>query len=260
MRLSAVIQRYLFMALFCLAGLFPAARSEAETLRLVTEPWPPLIDEQDGQPIGPLWSITYAVLKRMGQDVELTFVPWKRALDLVARDHADAVVGAGETEARKRLFLYPEEPLAQSETTVFSSRAAPVIFQDFKSLNGMTIGLSAGYAYAEDIWAAPEFDREEVRDIRAGLQMLMMGRIDGFLANRDVGWYEANRLGIADKLADSPKPVSAGPVYLMFSPETPPEFLKAFDQQLRAFRRTAAYRDIMRAYSPPEAAPDTDAE
>ncbi|WP_165495677.1 substrate-binding periplasmic protein [Marinobacter halodurans] len=254
MTIRAVFHRRL---LAVAAGLWllmaGGSSAAADSLELVTEAWPPLVDESDGQPGGPLWRVTDAVLERMGYDSHLAFVPWKRALDLVARNRADAVLGAGKTAERVRLFQYPDEPLALSETTLFSNRNAPIEFTDFHDLAGKTIALSAGYSYAPEIWSAAGVKREEVRDVRSGLQMVALGRVDAFVANRQVGWFEANRLGLAGVLTASEKPISAGPVYLMFSPETPAAFVQAFDQALSAFRKTADYRRLMTDFSSPEA-------
>lgn len=253
MAIPAVLHRRLRVAVAGLCLLGASSLASAESLRLVTEAWPPLVDQQDGRPSGPLWSVTEAVFERMGYDSQLVFVPWKRALDLVARNRADAVVGAGKTKDRVRLFQYPDEPLANSETTLFSNRKEPVQFTDFDALAGKTIALSSGYSYTPEIWSAPGVTREEVRDIRSGLQMVALGRVDAFVANRQVGWYEANRLGLADKLTASRKPISEGPVYLMFSPETPVSFVQDFNQALTAFRQTADYRRLMADFSAPEA-------
>ncbi|WP_165856204.1 substrate-binding periplasmic protein [Marinobacter sp. JSM 1782161] len=223
----------------------------AEVLELVTEPWPPLVEQRDGKPTGPLWTVAQAVLTRMGYEPRLRFVPWKRALDLVARNEADAVLGAGMTVERRQLFLYPAEPLAYSETVLFSDRRSSLVYEDFDSLEGLTIGLSAGYSYTRDVWSAPQFEREEVRDIRAGLNMVLLGRVDAFMVNRAVGWHEAHRLGIADQLSASVKPISEGSVYLMFAPTTDPELVHAFDRAIRRFRGSKEYVRLMRDYAAP---------
>ncbi|BES73347.1 hypothetical protein RE428_43650 [Marinobacter nanhaiticus D15-8W] len=230
-----------------------ASWSSAQTLNLVTEAWPPLIvDTPQHEPQGPLWTITRSVAQRMGVDVYVRFVPWKRALDQVARSQKDGVIGAARTRGREKVMRFSEEPLLYSETAVFSLRRAPVRFDDgLSSLTGKRVAVSAGYSYNREVWSAPYFERVEVRDIQSGLQLVMMGRVDAFLVNRDVGWYEARQLGIEDQLVASAGVVSGGPVYLAFSPSVSPALIEDFDRALRAFRDTEEYRRLMLDFSAP---------
>lgn len=238
----------------CLAALsLLAPWSSAQTLNLVTEAWPPLIvDTPEHEPQGPLWTITRSVAQRMGVDVKLRFVPWKRALDQVARSQKDGVIGAARTPEREEVMRFPHEPLLHSETAVFSRRKDPVRFDNgLPSLEGKRVAVSAGYSYSGDVWSAPYFERVEVRDIRSGLQLVLMGRVDAFLVNRDVGWYEARQLDVEDQLVASARAVSGGPVYLVFSPSVSPSLIDEFDQALRAFRDTEEYRRLMLDFSAP---------
>lgn len=239
-----------FLCIVSLLLLAPLA--SAQTLKLVTEAWPPLIvDSPKAGPDGPLWTITQAVAKRAGIELDLNFVPWKRALDQVARSQKDGVLGASRTPGREGMMRFSDEPLLYSETVVFSLRKTPVAFDGLPSLAGKCVALSAGYSYTSDVWASPDLNRVEVRNIQAGLQLVLMGRVDAFLVNRDVGWYEARQMGIEDQLVASAKPISGGPVYLAFSLSVPPAVVEDFDRELRAFRETEAYRRLMLDFSAP---------
>lgn len=244
-------RRDLLVLCLALLALFSLS-SSAQTLNLVTEAWPPLIvDTPNSASKGPLWTITHSVAQRMGVDVQLVFAPWKRALDQVSRSQKDGVIGASRTPAREELMRFPVEPLLYSETVVFSLRQSPVAFEGLPSLRGKRIALSAGYFYSNDVRAAPYFERIEVRDIHSGLQLVLMGRVDAFLVNRDVGWYEARKLGIEEQLVASAQAVSGGPVYLAFSLTVDPDVVTAFDRELRAFRETEEYRRLMLDFSAP---------
>ena len=238
----------------CLVFLPLFARcSLAQTLDLVTEAWPPLIiDTPEHESGGPLWTITRSVAQRMGIEVNVRFVPWKRALDQVTRSQKDGIIGAARTPEREAAMRFSKEPLMYSETVVFSLRDDPVHFEgDLSSLEGQRVAVSAGYSYCNEVWSAPYFKRVEVRNIQSGLQLIMMGRVDAFLVNRDVGWYEARQLGIEDQLVASVGVVSGGPVYLAFSPSVSPSLVDDFDHVLRAFRDTEEYWRLMLDFSAP---------
>lgn len=241
---------YLICALAVIVGL-PVAAAPQEPLRIVTEPWPPLVHEESGQPDGLLWELSLAVIQDIGRSADLEFVPWKRALDLVARERRDAVLGVGRTPERETVFRYPEEPLAVSETAVFYHRDRPLDFDHLDDLQGLRIALSAGYSYSREISSASHFQRIEVADIQAGLRLLQLERVDGFIVNREVGWYEARNLGIAEQLGATREPISSGPVYLAFSRELPAELVERFGTALSAFKETPEYRQLLEGYGPP---------
>ncbi|MBH84864.1 MAG: hypothetical protein CL604_04900 [Alteromonadaceae bacterium] len=226
--------------------------ASAQTLRIVTEAWPPLIKVNDGVSGGLIWEMTSAVLAQMDVEVTLEFVPWRRALYLVERGQRDAVLAAGRSPERDAVMRFPNEPLLLSETVIFSRADHPVQFEGVESLNGMTVGLSAGYSYSREISEASGFERIAAPNVAAGLELLMRGRVDAFIVNREVGWYEARQRGIASQLATSDQPVSGGPVYLAFALDVPQSFVDEFDNALRAYHQTTGYRLMMGQYEAPK--------
>ncbi|WP_166264612.1 substrate-binding periplasmic protein [Marinobacter caseinilyticus] len=226
-------------------------RLPAQTLPLVTEAWPPLVQEIDGKPAGRLWALSEQVLKRMGHDATLTFVPWKRALNLVAREQMTGVVGVARSPERVRQLQFPQEPLLLIETVVFSRRQTPVNFQGIESLKGLTVAVSAGYRYTKEVWTSTQFERLEVSSIDAGLKMVLLGRADAFVVDRGVGWFEARALGVAEELVASRQAISGGYVYLAFSANVPKSLVEGFDRSLREYRETPEYQQLKLQYEGP---------
>lgn len=225
--------------------------ASAQTLRIVTEAWPPLVKDSDGVSGGLIWNLTSAVLAQMDVDATLEFVPWRRALYLVERGERDAVLAAAKRAGREAVMRFPEEPLLMSETVIFSRANHPVRYEGIESLDGMTLGLSAGYSYSAEINNASNFEQIAVANMAAGFELLIRGRVDGFIVNREVGWYEARQAGIASQLVSSETPVSGGPVYLAFALGVPQSFVDRFDAALRAYRQSTGYQRLMEQYRAP---------
>jgi polar amino acid transport system substrate-binding protein len=220
------------------AGLFLlfALPVPAQTLHLVTEEWPGLINNTPQGPDGVLWEISRDVIESMGYDLTLEFVPWKRAQRLVLTNERDGIIGIGLTAKRETMFRFPGGALLVSETAVYTTQERAFQYEDLDSLKGMRVGVSPGYTYSSEIKAAIHFEHVNMPSIDSGLQMLLLGRIDAMLANRYVAGIQAERLGVADRIKASEKPVSGGPVYLAFSPETSGEFLEAFSSALERYK------------------------
>lgn len=211
-----LIHRAMLLLLLLVLATGPLLADDNRRLRVVTEAWPPLVEEKDGKPSGVLWERASRALAQMGYEMELEFVPWNRAKRLVARGERDAILGISFSPERADEYGYPNEPLYFSETSVFARTDNPVSFDDVESLTGLTVGVSPGYFYSDAIERAVNFQRFEVPSIRSGLRMVALGRIDAMLANRDVAWFEADLLGIGDSLSASNQPVSSDHVYLAF--------------------------------------------
>jgi polar amino acid transport system substrate-binding protein len=246
-----VVVKTLMLFLLSFSPLSAVLADSSRSLHIVTEAWPPLVYEKAGQPKGPLWEVCQAVLHRMGYEVHLSFVPWKRALDLVTRGQRDGVLGASSNPEREKRLRFPEQWLMVSKTRVFSTREHPVDYQGLDSYKGLRIGVSAGYEYAGPVATANSFERLEVPGVSKGLRLLSVGRVDAFIVNTQVGWFEARRLGLADKVLASDETSSGGPVYLAFARNLPASLVDLFDHTRGAFRVTRAYQRIMQDYQPP---------
>ena len=88
-------------------------------LEIVTEAWPPLVEQRADGPSGLLWETAHGALACLGIAADLEFVPWKRALSDVARGQKEAILGIGYTPERSRVYQFPSEPLLNSETVAF---------------------------------------------------------------------------------------------------------------------------------------------
>lgn len=234
-------RRYLLPACFLLLWAVPLS---AQTLRLVTEEWPALIDNTTEGADGILWDISRDVLEGMGYQVEIEFVPWKRAQRLVLEGKRDGIVGIGFTRDRGDRFRFPAHHLLISETAVFSRRDRHVPYTGVASLAGLKVGVSPGYSYSSEVREATHFEKVDMPAIDSGLKMLMLGRVDAILVNRYVAWSEAERMGIAGQLVASEQAISGGPVYLAFRPGISPRFLETFSAALGQYKKARLITDL----------------
>ncbi len=98
-----LIQRQI-IATFLLTILSLTARSE--TLRLVTEAWAPYVYDENGLATGLDYEITREVLRRLGVELELQFLPWKRCLVALEQGQADGVLDIFHLPERESQMLF----------------------------------------------------------------------------------------------------------------------------------------------------------
>lgn len=242
------IMWHLSLLVIALVVFFPAT-SQADSLRIVTEAWPPHVFQDEDRITGSDYEVAVAVLNAMGTTVSLEFFPWKRCISMVEEGGADALLDAGKTEAREKTMHFPKESLSSSETVLFHRSDRELPFHSFNDLTGLTIGTQLGYSYSEEFKNAKGFRKVPVNDIRLNIRKVLTGRIDAYVANRNYGLFVARQLNVLSEVRHTAKVISGGDVYLAFSKETvAPDFVAAFSRTLKRFKETDEYRTILSRY------------
>ncbi|CAD7842686.1 MAG: hypothetical protein [Olavius algarvensis Delta 4 endosymbiont] len=221
----------------------------AADLVVVTEAWAPYVYEDDEGLKGFDYEVMAAVFKRMGRTIEFRFYPWKRCLSLVRTKMVDAILDIGLTPERSKEMFFPDENISESISVLFFLKGRPDTFDGLSDLTGLRIGTILGYVYSQEVIAAENFTREPVRDIEQNFQKLISGRIDMFISNKNVGWFNAQKLGLLDKVDCTKKKISGGNNYLAFSLKPENEVMATrFSNGLKTFKATSQYRRILKKY------------
>ncbi|MCG8517855.1 MAG: transporter substrate-binding domain-containing protein [Pseudomonadales bacterium] len=230
------------------ASLALICTARAEPVQMVTEAWPPLLVEGESGPEGVLWEITEAVFQRMDTPVELTFLPWKRAMRQLERGHSDAILGIKRNPDRARRFQFSGVPLVSSESVILHTRARSETLDDLADLDGLRIGYSAGYFYCPEFEALDTIHRHRVPDLDAGLKMLELERIDALLMNRQVAEFYVSQDRYQGRFRASPHVACTMDLFIAFSRQTSESLIHSFDEALRQLRSSPAYQDMLRRY------------
>ncbi|MEH6826273.1 MAG: transporter substrate-binding domain-containing protein [Motiliproteus sp.] len=148
----------------------------AETLTAAADPWPPYVGPQlAGQ--GLAAQIVRAALKREGFDLEISFMPWARALRLTRNGATDLLVSAWWTQERS-VYLHYSEPYAVNNLKFIKRKQDPFEFEGLHSLAGKRIGVVRDYGYGDAFGQADNFQQVENSDFLHNIRMLKAGRID----------------------------------------------------------------------------------
>lgn len=237
-------------ALLFLPWLLLSMPAQADSVRILSEEWPPFIYAEDDQIKGADKDITEYLLNQMGYQVSWELVPWRRVLHDVANGHADAILDIAPHATYLDTYLFSPEPLSSHETVLFYDRRRPFAFQHLDDLQNLVIGVSPGYLYNNDDFIhADTFTREPAPSFEANLQKLLRGRVDLVALSRPVGLYTARAIGIAPRVGYHPVPLSRSDFHLAFhDAEHWQEPSQAFAQALREFKKTEHYTSILRSY------------
>ncbi len=163
----------------CLAG--------ERKLEIATTEYPPYYgkDLENG---GFMTEIVVEALKRAGYDVEIKFLPWKRALEGIKAGKHDGLYTVWYRKEREAWLVYSDPIAPANEVGFLKRKDEDISFKTIEDLKPYTIGVTRGYALP------PGFDQASLKiswekDDEVSLRKLHKGRVDLVLTDRILGKF-----------------------------------------------------------------------
>lgn len=222
-----------------------------QTLRIVSEAWPPYVHEENGVLRGLDYEAANIVLQRLGVEATWQLLPWKRCLLALEQGQADAILDIFHTPEREATIIFPSEPMSRIELVLFYNKARPYPFKTLNDLQGLKVGTSAGYWYADKAFReSPLFTREPAPSHEANFGKLLRERVDLVINDRLGGRYLLAQLGMEQQLDAHSTVISRDNLYLGIRRNAGLDNLaERFARELKRFKREPAYAALLKAYS-----------
>lgn len=231
-------------------------RADAEKVTLVADPWPPFINEEHPEG-GVAVQIIREALGRRGYKVELTIMPWARAMLSVQEGTFDVLPNAWHTQERAEVLRF-SNPYMVNELKFIKRAGDDFQYQGLESLTGKTVGIIRDYGYGRAFYEA-DFKREDATDLITNIRKLVWGRLDLAIADKFVARYriaeEAPEL--IEEIEFVEPPFSTMDLHVTVGHVNPRggDIIRAFNEGLSAMRRDGSLATIMRDNNYPWAAP-----
>ena len=165
---------------FALAlGTGIAGRADEQSVRLACNNFPPHKIEQpaDDGNAGFDIDIVGEALKRIGWSTEISFMPWKRALELAERGQYDGLCSCSHTKEREAKLLFSDELGAVSVGLFARSDDALAGIGSVADLKGRKVVTVGGYNLEAELITAGAKVEATASDKNA-LDMLVAGNVD----------------------------------------------------------------------------------
>lgn len=243
-----LFQRQILATLFLVSLSFPA---HGQPLRIVSEAWPPYVYEENGVLRGLDYETTQIVLQRLGVEAEWQLLPWKRCLATLEQGQAEAILDIFRTPEREATIVFPSEPMSQVEFMLFYAKARPYPFRHINDLQGLKIGVSAGYWYADQAFRESElFTREPAPSHVANFGKLLRDRVDLVINDHRGGHFLIAQMGLGKEIGHHPQVLSRDQLYLGLRRNAGlDELAQRFASELRRFKREPGYAALNVRYS-----------
>jgi polar amino acid transport system substrate-binding protein len=159
------------------------------TLKIAVGEWPPFngkaLEDQ-----GTLTKLMVDLLEEAGYRAEIEWYPWKRAYHLAETGQAD-ITGVWTLKPDRCEIFHCSTPVINLRNVLFKRTDLDAKVESWADLKEYNVGVTIGYSYLEMRDAAEEHQIPlfETRTDLLNLRKLLMGHIDFFLCNPEVGTY-----------------------------------------------------------------------
>ncbi len=162
--------------------------AEMPVVRVVVGDWEPYIG-QELLDEGMAAVILRESFANAGYQVQLVYLPWKRAFAEAQAGHYDASYLWAVRKNRKEHFYF-SVPVIVTSNVFFYRKESGFDWQNYDDLKKYNIGGVLGYSYAPEWKEAMESQRFHpimINSDKIGFEMLKVGRLDAFPASYLVG-------------------------------------------------------------------------
>jgi polar amino acid transport system substrate-binding protein len=236
-----------------LAGLLLQAHA-ADTVRIVTEEFPPYNLTQNGRITGLSTEVVEAVLKEIDLQGSFQSMPWARAYDIAQSTENVLIYSITRTPNREKLFKWvgviapgdwylfslQGKGLKLSQLADASSRQIATVNQDA----GEQFLVSKGFVIGQNLQSSTKYE--------FNYEKLKLGRVDLWVANGLVAAYLARQAGDDPAKVLAPayhlSELGSDGFYMAFGAKTPDEFVERFRLGLEAVKKKGTFDTLKRKW------------
>ena len=189
---GALSKGLLRMIVACLLLLAAGTNAplQARTIHFTSTEWPPYSTASDGH--GASDAVVRAAFAAMGDEVDIRYMPWQRAILGVKQD--PSVDGVFPTYASKERndFCHWSQPIGKSPVGLAERRDSPLPWQSLDDLKGIRLGVVQGFVNTAEFDAKldnGELSAEKAPDNATNLRMLLAHRLQAAVIDRNVMHY-----------------------------------------------------------------------
>ncbi|MCK8060640.1 MULTISPECIES: ABC transporter substrate-binding protein [unclassified Fusibacter] len=224
-----------------------------KVINVVASTWEPYEYEEDGEVKGIGQDVIKEAFERMGYEVKVQFVPFKRALELIELGQADVLTNVNKTAERETFATFCNVSVLTSQTNLFVLKNSRIEYSgDILAMKGYTIGINRGYTHGDifDQAVKDEFlTVEEAEDTEHNLLKLIDKRIDILMENKLSVQALAKKLGLQNDIKFLEPEYRTANLYTMFSPKSSViELIDEFDEKLIELREDGTLQKILDSY------------
>ena len=228
----------------------------AKELHLATTDWSPYFSKELPEN-GYFSALVREAAKRSGVKLNISFIPWKRALKDSKKGVIDGLHGAYYSEERTHFYWF-SAPIAVVRAAIFKRESAkniPSKYNTLQELKDYSIGVGRGYKIADEFDAASYLKKYEANNHIFSMKMLAKNRVelvaDAYEAimfelknNPEIKTFNMKLVALKPYLSENNLHITISKRSKNFDKK----FLDKFNQSLESMKKDGTYDKIMNQF------------
>lgn len=260
--LRIFIRRHLFLIGIMLV-IYPisylkqaSANQHTNTITLATDHWQPFYgpELENG---GFIIEVCRAAFAAVDYQLDLKFMPWKRATKAVEIGIYDGLLGAYYTEKRAKYLNY-SNALASEETVLIALESRQITFSSNADLQGYVIGVMRAAVNSDVFDNNQRLTFSYANNAAHNLRKLLTGRIDLMVTGKAHLNYLIKKSKSNNKYITYPAlkvyrpPLKVNPIYITLRKDRPQSaaIIKAFNRGIDLIKHNGQYQAIKDRHFP----------
>ncbi|MEO8119789.1 MAG: transporter substrate-binding domain-containing protein [Rhodoferax sp.] len=247
---SSVYRALLFWGLFG----FSLTALSGESIRILTEEFPPYSFTENGRITGFSTEVVEAVLKEIKVQGDFQSMPWARAYELVQNTESTLIYSIGRSKERERLFKWVGV-IAPADYYLFSLQGKNLKFDQLEQAKKYQIGtvnedvgeqflVSKGFIKGKNLQSSVKYG--------FNYEKLKLGRVDLWIIGELTAYYLARQAGDdpAKVLVKAYRVSGLGSdgYYMAFGINTPDALVDRFRTGLETIKRNGTFDALKRKW------------
>ncbi len=229
--------------------------SHADTITLVADDWCPINCEPSSDSPGYVVELAIKIFSDAGHQVKYQYLSWNRALAQVRAGKFNGAIAATPEELPEGIF--PIEELGYYGNYFIQNKGSEWHYTSVDSLAEVDLAVIQGYNYGENLNEYIKANPTKITDmggndvVRRNLGMLMKGRVDVYLEDRNIAFYTAKNMGILDEIEVAGTEGTPIALYIGFSPaiKQSKQYAQILSEGMRRLRKNGQLKKILDKYS-----------
>jgi polar amino acid transport system substrate-binding protein len=241
------------LCMVAMLGAALAARA-ADTVRIVTEEFPPYNLTQNGRITGLSTEVVEAVLKEIKLEGNFQSMPWARAYDIALGSENVLIYSITRTPNREKLFKWVGV-IAPGDWYLYALPGRRLAVQDLDEAKKYQIAtvnqdageqflVSKGFVIGQNLQSSVKYE--------FNYEKLKLGRVDLWVSNGLVAAFLARQAGDDPAKALAPayhfSDLGSDGFYMAFGPKTSDAFVERFRKGLETIKKNGSFEALKRKW------------
>ncbi|NMM39976.1 substrate-binding periplasmic protein [Pseudoalteromonas arctica] len=226
--------------------------SAANTFYFVGTTFPSVLEKNEqGQIEGLGADIVGEICLRLGCQIKIDILPFKRALKMVELGKADAFIGPYKSKVREQYMVYSEAAFYQDSLVFYVKNSNEFQwYNNLETLKELSVGLTRGWNYGDDFEQyKSQLKVSEVGTMEASFLQLIHDRVDIIVTHPRAAQPVIKQLRLADQVKQLQPPLIINKGYFGFSKKRNlNDFITSFDKELNNMMANGEVKKMSEKY------------